>query len=176
MLSMLLRPLRQSVGVLLANDSPRQVAAGVAIGVMLGLVPKGNLLAVSLGVLLLSLRVNKPAGLAAATLFSWIGLAGDPFFHRLGGQLLKIDSLQPTLVWLYEQPLGPWIGFNNTVVLGSFITGLYAAYPCYLLSHMIAEKVQPPVAKWLMRYKVARALMGLDLTSRLNAAGIGGGS
>lgn len=176
MLSMTLRPLRQTVGVLLAHDSPRQVAAGVAIGVVLGLVPKGNLIAVALGVALLALRVNKPAGLAAATFCSWIGVAGDPFFHRLGAKLLGVDSLQPSLVWLYEQPLGPWIGFNNTVVLGALVTGLYAAYPCYLLSHMIAEKVQPPIAKWLLRYKVARALMGIDLTSRLNAAGIGGGS
>lgn len=176
MLSLLLRPLRQTVGVLMANDSPRQVAAGAALGMMLGLAPKGNLVAVALGVLLFSLRVNKPAGLATASLFSWIGLACDPFFHRLGAKLLRIEGLQTHYAWLYEQPLGPWIGFNNTVVLGALVAGLYLAYPCYLLAHLVAAKLQPPVAKWLMRYRVARALMGIDFTSRLGAAGLEGGS
>jgi uncharacterized protein (TIGR03546 family) len=176
MLSLLLRPLRQAVAVLLANDSSRQVAAGAAIGMLLGLTPKGNLLAVALGVLLFSLRVNKSAGLSAAALFSWLGIAADPFFHKLGAGLLHIKGMQPTYAWLYDQPLGPWVGFNNTVVLGAFVAGCYAAYPCYLAVRMGFELAQPPIAQWLLRHRVSRALMGLDFTSRLGGAGLGGGS
>lgn len=169
MLSLFLKPLRGAAAVLLANDSPRQVAAGVALGMTLGLVPKGNLIAIALAVLLCSLRVNKTAGLMSAAFFSWIGLGLDGFAHRLGGKLLLIDSMQPTYAWLYEMPLGPWIAFNNTVVLGSLALGLYLMYPCYLTSRLVLDRAQAPLAAWVRRRRVARWLLGADLTSRLGA-------
>jgi uncharacterized protein (TIGR03546 family) len=176
MLSLLLQPLRQTVRMLVTNDSPRQIAAGAAIGLMLGLAPKGNLIALSLGVLLLSLRVNKSAGLAVAALVSWIGVLADPFYHRLGDKVLAVPSLQTTYAWLYDLPLGPWIGFNNTVVVGALLVGAYSAYPFYLAVKLLLDRFQPPMAKFLMRYKIARAVMGLDFSSRLGAASLGGGS
>lgn len=176
MLSLLLGPLRHTVKTLLANDSPRQIAAGVALGVMLGLVPKGNLIAVSLAVLLFGLRVNKSAGLAAAAAVSSVGLWADPFFHRLGAKLLAMPGMQDAYAWLYDLPLGPWLGFNNTVVMGSVVTGLYLCYPVYLTVKLLLDRFQTPVVQWLMRYRVARALLGLDLSSRLGMASVGGGS
>lgn len=176
MLSLLLYPLKQFVRVLVTNDSPRQIAAGAVIGLLLGLVPKGNLIAISLGVLLLSLRVNKSAGLTVACLVSLLGTSADGLFHRLGANMLLIDSLQPFYATLYDLPLGPWIGFNNTVVLGALLVGLYSAYPVYLITTMLLDRFQPPLARWILRYRVARALLGLDLTARLGAAGVGGNS
>ena len=177
MLSLFLRPARNLVAVLVANDSSRQIAAGVALGMLLGLVPKGNLIALALVVLLFALRVNRTAGLMSAALFSSIGMATDPFTHRLGAKLLAVDSLQPHLAWLYDLPLGPWIGFNNTVVLGSFVMGLYLFYPCYLIARLLHDRFQPPIARWLMRRRVARMLLGADLASRWSVpSGLGAGS
>src|SRR5690606_18678280 len=88
MLSLALRPVRQFAQAVIANDSPRQIAAGFMLGMMIGLVPKGNLSAVVLVMLLLGLRVNKPAGLAGVALFTWIGLFVDGFAHQLGSALL----------------------------------------------------------------------------------------
>lgn len=177
MLSYLLRPIRGAVSVFAANESPRQIAAGIALGAMLGMVPKGNLIAVALVVLLFALRVNRTAGLITAAGFSFISLALDPFTHRLGAKLLSIESMQPMYAWLYDLPLGPWIGFHNTVVLGSLVVGLYAAYPVYLISKIILDRVQAPIARWLMRYRVARWLMGADLGSRFGLpTSLGAGS
>lgn len=176
MLSLLVKPLRGAVAVLLANDSPRQIAAGVAIGMVLGLVPKGNLIALALGIVLCSLRVNRSAGLMAAAACSWLGVWLDPFCHRLGDRLLAYDRLQTTYAWLYDQPLGPWIGFNNTVVLGSLALGLYAAYPCYLAAKLLLDRFHAPVANWLKQRKIARWLLGADLTSRLGVPTLGAGS
>lgn len=171
MLSLVLRPLRGFVAVLVANDSSRQIAAGVALGAVIGLVPKGNLIAATLAILLCSLRVNRTAGLLAAAAFSWIGLHADAFTHRLGASLLTIESLQPYYAAAYNLPLGPWIGFNNTVVLGSLVVGLYAAYPVYLIAKLLLDRYQAPLAAWLMRRRVARWLLGADLTSRLGLSG-----
>jgi uncharacterized protein (DUF2062 family) len=65
MLSNVARPLRRAARALVAGDWSRQLAAGFALGMVVGLVPSGHLIAVSLCVLLFSLRVNKGLGLAA---------------------------------------------------------------------------------------------------------------
>lgn len=169
MLSLILRPLRNVAAMLVANDSSRQIAGGAALGVVIGFVPKGNLIAAALLVLLFSIRVNRTSGLLAAGLFSWVGLMTDGFTHRLGAYLLSIESLQSHYAWFYDLPLGPWVGFNNTVVLGSLVLGLYLSYPAYLLLKPLLDRFQAPVAAWLMRRRVTRWLLGAELTTRWGA-------
>lgn len=176
MLSYMLRPLRQLADVFLANDSPRQIALGITLGMVLGMVPKGNLIAAAMLVAILAFRVNRSAGLMSAALFSGVSLMLDGFSHRLGLKLLEVPGMQPTYAALYDMPLGPWIGFNNTVVLGSLMLGIYGAYPCYVVSRWTVARFQPPIARWLLRYKVARTLLGVDLSSRLGMSHLVGGN
>jgi uncharacterized protein (TIGR03546 family) len=134
MFSAALRPLRQVAQALLAHDASNQLALGFALGMVLGLMPKGNLIAVSLFVLLFSLRVNKGVSLLAAFAFSWFGPALDPFADKIGAYILSAGPLQTTYAALFQLPLGPWFDFNNTVVVGTLVIGLWAFYPTYWLS------------------------------------------
>lgn len=135
MFSAALRPLRLVVRALLAHDASNQLALGFALGMVLGLMPKGNLIAVSLFVLLFSMRVNKGVSLLAAFAFSWVGPALDPFADKLGANILSAGTLQSTYATLFQLPLGPWFDFNNTVVVGSLTIGLWAFYPAYWFSY-----------------------------------------
>ena len=134
-----LRPVRRVAQALLAHDSSNQLALGFALGMVLGLMPKGNLIAVSLFVLLFSLRVNAGIGLVAAFAFSWIGPALDPVANKLGSYFLSADAMQPTYAALFHLPLGPWFEFNNTVVVGLLAIGIWAAYPVYWFSYQAFE-------------------------------------
>jgi len=164
-----MRPLRQLAQSLTANDSPRQVAWGFTLGMMIGLVPKGNLLAAGMMVLLLALRINKTAGLMAAGVFSVAGMFFDGFAHRLGSLVLVWETGRPFSSWLYELPLGPWFGANNTIVIGQLIIGLYLAYPTYWFSHRFVARVQPPLSRWLMRYRLIRWIRGAELGAHWEA-------
>jgi uncharacterized protein (TIGR03546 family) len=143
MLARLLRPIRNLVGALLASNAPNQLAAGFAVGMVLGLAPKGNLIALSLLVLLFSLRVNAGVGLLAALAFSWVGPALDPFTDKLGAYVLTVGSMQSTYAALFHLPLGPLFAFNNTVVVGSLLVGLWAFYPAYWLSLLAFRRLKP---------------------------------
>jgi uncharacterized protein (TIGR03546 family) len=56
----------------------------------------------------------------------------DPFFHWLGFQILtEIDWLKDFWTTLYNAPVAPLTNFNNTVVIGSFITAIILALPIY---------------------------------------------
>jgi uncharacterized protein (TIGR03546 family) len=143
MFARLLRPVRMFVAALLAHDAPNQLAAGFALGLVLGLAPKGNLIALSLLVLLFSLRVNAGTGLLAAFVFSWVGPALDPFTDKLGAYFLTVGSMQPTYAALFHLPLGPLFKFNNTVVVGSLLVGLWAMYPAYWVSLLAFRRFGP---------------------------------
>lgn len=162
MSSFFLRPLRQLAQALTGNESPRQIAWGFVLGMMIGLLPKGNLLVIALTTLLCALRVNKPAGLMAAGIFSLCGFALDGLAHRVGGIVLLWEPARPVHVWLYELPLGPWLGANNTVVVGQLLLGLYFAFPAYYFAYKFASRVQAPISKWLMRFRMIRWLRGAE--------------
>jgi uncharacterized protein (TIGR03546 family) len=143
MLSELVAPLRRVVRALLAFHSPPELAAGFTIGMIIGLVPKGNLIALSLCVLLFSLRVNKGMAIAAAALFSCVATTLDPFAHKLGLVVLTAKSLQIDYACVYILPLGPWLGFHNTVTSGALLVGLYVAYPVYFVIRALAMWIMP---------------------------------
>jgi uncharacterized protein (TIGR03546 family) len=112
---------------------------------MLGLVPKANLIAAALCVLLFSLPLNKGLGIAAAVVFSLLGTWADPFTHKVGALVLAIDTLQPMYACLFRLPLGPWIGFHNTVVMGSLAVGAYLAYPTFWFVQAACGRMQKAV-------------------------------
>jgi uncharacterized protein (TIGR03546 family) len=119
---------------------------------IIGLVPKGNLIAVSLCVLLFSLRVNKGLALVAAVMFSALGPLADSFSHKLGLALLSLNALQPAYTLAFSLPLGPWLEFHNTVVAGSLAIGLYLAYPVYWFSNMFCAWLRPFASIWIKRH------------------------
>jgi len=137
MLSVAVAALRKFCRALLASNAPEQLALGFTIGMVIGLVPKGNLIALSLCVLLFSIRCNKGLGLAVAVVFSFVGPWTDPFAHRLGLAALSFEPIQTTYASIFKLPLGPWFGFNNTVVTGSLLMGLYFAYPVYWITRLL---------------------------------------
>jgi uncharacterized protein (TIGR03546 family) len=141
MLSEIVAPMRRIVRALLAFHSPPELAAGFTLGMIIGLVPKGNLIALSLCVLLYSLRVNKGLAVSAAVLFSCVATSLDPFAHKLGLVVLTAKSLQVDYACVYNLPLGPWLGFHNTVTSGALLVGLYVAYPVYYVSRVLIERL-----------------------------------
>jgi uncharacterized protein (TIGR03546 family) len=162
-----LRPVRFFAQALLLDATPKQLAWGFALGMAIGLVPKGNLIAVAMMTLLCSLRVNLAAGTAAVFLFAWIGMAVDPVSHRIGEFLLSQPALQQFWTTLYDTPLVPWTAFNNTVVLGSFVLGLALIYPAYRLAEPIFAELAPKWTERVQKFRLVKLLWGGELTGKL---------
>lgn len=116
---------------LLGDQTPHYLALGCSVGLVLGLIPKGNLLALLVATVLFSLRLNLAAAMLSTLAFSFIGPLLDPLTDRIGKTLLQADQLRPFWTWLYELPLAPWTYFNNTVVLGSFLLASLTSIPWY---------------------------------------------
>lgn len=166
----IIRPLGFLAKALAQQDTPRQIAHGLALGALVGLVPKDNLIAAVLMTILCAARVNLGAGMLAAFAFSWIVALVDPLSHGIGLWLLEQDSLAPCWTWLYNLPVVPWTRFNNTVVLGSLCVGLALYYPLLRLMEPWIARVKPRIEERLRRYRVVQALLGAEWAARVGAA------
>lgn len=120
---------------------PAQLAWGVALGTLLGIVPHGNLTALLLLLLILSLRINHAmAGLTAVGV-SFAATHLDPYSHQLGDRLLTDPDLAGLAAQAWSLPLAPWTHLNNTVVLGSLLIGIASVGPIFLAFY--------PLFRWL---------------------------
>ena len=162
-----LRPLRYLAQALVLETTPRQLAWGFALGMMIGLIPKGNLIAVALMTLFCALRINVASGTAAISLFTWCGMWLDPVSHRLGHYLLTHDDLQSVWTTLFNKNLVPWTAFNNTVVLGSTLIGLALLLPVYGITRPIFGKFAPLWSERLKKYRVIQMLRGGEVVGNL---------
>ena len=167
---LIVRPIRLACKALVAESTPGQLALGFALGVLIGFVPKGNLVALVLGILLAASRAN--LGIAAATILvvSFISPFFDPLSHQIGTWLLAHPSLTGIWTDLYNTPVMPWTAFNNSIVLGSFIVGVAALYPAYRLSRPVFEKYSAKLTVWAKRFWLTRLLMGVEWANGLSDA------
>jgi uncharacterized protein (TIGR03546 family) len=125
---------------LVAENTAKQVAWGIALGVLIGFVPKGNLLAIGLAAILFSLRVNLLSALVTMAACSAVGMLLDPFFDHMGRTILTIIPLQGLFARIYQWPFVPWTAFNNTVVMGAFFVGILQLYPTYRIARRLARR------------------------------------
>ena len=159
-----LRLLARAIGT---APSPQQTALAVAMGVAVGIMPKGNLLAVVMTVLMCSLRLNLIVALTVAVGVSIVAATADPALDAIGGFLLTADLLEPFWVWWAEQPLAAWWAFNNTVVLGSFVVGITQIVPTWWSSRKLFERVFPRIASAMASSRLHRTWRRLEWGGRL---------
>ena len=120
-------------------DSPGQLATGISIGMVIGLLPKDSLLPYCIIVLLLVTRANLLCAACAALVFSWLSPFLDPVSHTVGVSVLTFAPLEPVWALLIQMPVMPWTRFDNSIVMGSLVIGLLAAYPLYRISRHFIE-------------------------------------
>ena len=132
--------------------SPRAMAGGFALGMIIGLTPKGSLHNAVVVLLIFLLPVNKSASLVSAAAFALFSYLLDPFFNSVGEFLLTLPPLQGFWTTLYNTPVLPWTRFNNTLVLGSLVTSLALFIPLFFVTTWgvatYRERVVAVASKW----------------------------
>ena len=128
----ILKLLQSLFKTLHSQGTPGQVAAGIMLGVGLGLSPilSGHNLVLFAALVLLN--VSFGGGMLGMALFTPLGFLLDPVFNRLGFALLDAPGLQGLWTSLYNTPLVPYTSFNNTVTLGALAAWVVLALPIYV--------------------------------------------
>jgi len=155
----LVKLIQSVVSSLNSQGTPRQVAAGIALGSGLGLTPLmnlHNLVILAAGMLL---NVSFPAFLLGWALFVPLGFALDPLFHRIGrGLLVDTPALGPMWTAWFNTPIVPFTNFNNTVVLGSVIAWVVAFVPLYVLLRWLVAQYRTRLYVRLQQMRIFQVI------------------
>ncbi len=134
-----LTPRRFIWNALVSENGRKQIAWGIALGVLIGIVPKGNLMAVGLAAILFAVRVHLLSAMLTIAVCSLFGFLCDPFFDHMGRTILNVAPLQGLYARIYEMPFAPWTSFNNTVVMGTLFVGILQLYPTYRIARRLTR-------------------------------------
>lgn len=154
---LVLKLLQSLFKTLHSEGTPGQVAAGIALGSILGLTPLLNLHNAVVFALILLLNVSFGGAMLGWGVFVPIGFLLDPLFDHIGHVLL-LHTPALTGLWttLANMPIVPLTNFNNTVVLGSLVFSLVAFLPLYFAARWGVARYRVTVGAWVMQTKFYR--------------------
>ena len=147
-------------GTVRGIDSSRQLALGVSIGMMIGFVPKDNLIFLALLVLLIVSGANLVTGVVSAIVGSLLSIQLYEVFHFAGTQILSTEFVSTLVGKALHIPLVAWTEIDNTYVCGSFFLGLALLVPVYVISFGLFHHFRSKL-KSLFRANVLNSVTGL---------------
>jgi uncharacterized protein (TIGR03546 family) len=145
--------------ILNSEISPKQIAAGFAYGVIIGLVPVSGLMPVLLLLVGLIINFNLAALFLAAAVFKLLSFAIDPVANQVGFYALtKVPALVPFWTKLYNMPIIPYTKYNNTIVMGSLIVGILLFIPMYLLAKSFVVNYRQNYRQRVEKWKIVQVV------------------
>jgi uncharacterized protein (TIGR03546 family) len=154
----LLKLIQSIIKTLHSAGTPGQVAAGMALGSALGLTPIMNVHNLVVFSLLALLNVSFGGGMLGWMVFVPIGFLLDPVFDAIGLSLLTARSLRPLWTGWTNTPLLPFTNFNNTVVLGSFVSWVVLAVPIFFAARYGVTKYRATIGERVRQSRFYRAV------------------
>lgn len=158
-----LKLLQSLIGTLNSEGTPRQVAAGMALGAALGLTPLVNVHNLLIFAAACLLNVSFGGFLIGWTVCVPLGFALDPVFHAVGLALLQAPALTGLWTALANVPGLPLTNFDNSVVLGSVVSWVALWLPIYFLARFLVVRYRVHVYERLKRTKVFQAIAASKL-------------
>ncbi len=166
----MIKAIAKALVALNSNVRKEQIAAGFACGVLLALVPAGNLLWFALFVLTFFFKLNYGVQLLAACVVKVIALALIPLLDAVGWALLNLEGLRGAYTVLYNLPVAPLTRFNNTVVAGGLVVGLAAWIPLFFAMRAFVSVYRAKLAPRIAESKAYKAFLKLPLVNKLALA------
>ena len=149
------------------NSHPGEIAHAVAIGMLLGFMPKTNVLWYLLFVFFLFVRVNKGAFLLTMPVASLLTRFFDPLFDSIGYVVLTFSPLKPVYAALLDIPFVAFTKFNNTIVAGSITFSLILYIPVYIVIRIFTKSWRTHLAPTLARSKLMQAFYHVPFVAKI---------
>lgn len=150
-----------------ANVKPSQIANSFCIGLILGFMPKNNLLWYILLVFFAFVRINKPGYFIMMIVGSCLAPLADSLFDKVGYAVLTFSPFENFYVWLLDVPFVGFTRFNNTIVCGSLISGIICYIPLYILMYFIIKAWRKWIAPKFNDSKLLKTIYKIPLLGKI---------
>lgn len=163
----MLKAIAKLLGAISSNTRPGAIAHAVSCGVLLGFMPKDNLLWYILFIFILFMNIQRGAYALSILLGAALTLFLDPLFDSVGYSILTVESVKPYYASLLDIPFVAFTKFNNTVVMGSFVCGVAAYIPLYVLARLFVWAWRKYLAEKVRKLKIAAVLKNIPLVEKI---------
>jgi len=159
-MTLLLKQLFAFFRLLNSDTATNQLAAGLALGVVLGFSPILSLQALLVIFCCFFFRIQLGAAFLSAFFFKFVAFVFDPVSDALGKVALEAPSLRPLFVSLYNMPLVPMTRFNNSIVMGSGLIAFILVIPLFFVFKRLIIKYRATVVARYKQTKIWKAWAG----------------
>jgi uncharacterized protein (TIGR03546 family) len=159
----LVKLLQSLVKALHSEGTPGQLAAGIALGSILGLTPLVSLHNAVVFGLIVMLNVSFPGAMFGWAVFIPVGFLLDPVFDTIGHTLLFTPALTPLWTSLYNMPVVPLTNFNNTVTLGSLAFSFACFLPLFFAARWAVTRYRATIGERVRQSRWYRAVTASKL-------------
>ncbi len=159
----LVKLLQSLVQALHSEGTPGQLAAGIALGSILGLTPLVSLHNAVVFGLIVMLNVSFPGAMLGWAVFIPVGFLLDPVFDSIGRTLLFTPAFTPFFTSLYNMPLVPLTNFNNTVTLGSLVFSVACFLPLFFAARWAVTRYRATIGERVRQSRWYRAVTASKL-------------
>ena len=150
-----------------SNSKPSQIANSFCIGLILGFMPKNNLLWYILLVFFAFVRINKTGYLIMILAGSLTASFLDPLFDTVGYTVLTFPKFQSFFMWLLDVPFVGLTKFNNTIVCGSLVLGILCYIPLFFIMLGIIHLWRKFIAPKFNDSKLLKTIYKLPLLGKI---------
>ena len=166
----MLKPIAKVIVALNGNLRKSQIAAGFSWGLLLGLIPAGNVFWIILFVISFFFRHHHASKMLVLAILKLVSAATGPLLDTLGWEILHIEALQPLFTMLYNMPFVPLTKFNNTLVAGGLVSGIILWLPAFFLISFLVPLYRNKLSPKIRESKVVKSIKNLPLVSALGKA------
>ena len=161
------KPIAKLIVALNGNLGKKQVAAGFAWGLLLGLIPVGNVFWIVLFVVSFFFKHHHWSKMLILAIFKILSALVAPVMDVVGWEVLHIEALQPFFTTLYNMPFVPLTRFNNTLVAGGITSGIILWLPVFFLVSPLVPLYRNKVVPKLRNSKFVGAIKKLPIIAPL---------
>jgi uncharacterized protein (TIGR03546 family) len=166
----MLKPIAKLIVALNGNLKKSQIAAGFSWGVLLGLIPAGNVFWIFFFVISFFFKHHHASKVLMLAIIKLLINLINPALDSVGWAFLHIDSLQPVLTTLYNMPFVPFTKFNNTLVAGGLVGGIALFIPVFFLIFFLIPLYRTKLVPKIQNARLITKFKKLPLISALGDA------
>lgn len=152
--------------------SPRELAAGVCLGMFFGFIPLNGPMALVLFVFFLVFSMNKLTTILTLPIFKLFYILGVARLADYVGGYLLIDAEYLAGFWtaVTHMPVLTFCDLNNTLVAGGLAISVALAIPVYFISKFIIIKLRKRFAHKINNWGFIKWVKKMPLVERMTNA------
>lgn len=162
-MGLILKQIFQFIKLLNSDTATNQIAAGIAMGFVLGMTPVFSLQTLIVFIFIFLFRIQIGAAFVTAFFFKFAAFLLDPLFDTVGKIALSMEALRPLYTTLYNMPIVPFTRFNNSIVMGSGIVSLTLAPIIFIAAKVLVNKYREQVVEKFKQSKFWKAVKATAL-------------